>query len=715
MAKLTLSQKLKTAMFLLISSNFLSLSAQLLSLYDAVLNPALRVERLSQQGWVPKTNIAYYVNNAIQENKVVFYNAKLNITDTSFSFKIFDSICTTKNIKLTNLPFLTFISEFVFHFKYKSTLYSFDLKSNAIQKVISFLPSEAEAYHQKSNNLAYVVDANIFLKIGDTTPLQLSNDGGNGIVYGQAVHRSEFGINSGLFWSELGNKLAFYRMDETMVTTYPVYNLKDTPATVRLIRYPVAGAKSHHVSVGVFDIKTKKTTYLKTTGNPEDYLTNITWSPNEAFIYLARINRLQNYMSLEQYDAENGNLIKIIFNETSLTYVEPENGIIFKQGEQEVFYWQSERSGYNHLYLYQKGVFKKQITSGEFTITDFIGQNAKKLFFMSTSAHDLEQNLYSSGTNGEGPTRITKTEGTHQVIANDDFTYFIDIYSNYSMPNVYSIIDANGNERKRLLTSKNPLKNFKLGKTLVFALDNNGTKLYSRIILPSNFDSTKKYPVITYVYGGPHLQLIGNKFLAGSNYWMQYMAQKGYIVFTLDNRGSMNRGQGFESQIHRSVGDAELEDQMIGVNYLKSLSYVDTSRMGVHGWSFGGFMTTSLMTKFPNAYTVGVAGGPVIDWKFYEIMYTERYMDMPQENKAGYDKSNLLNYVKNLSGRLLMIHGTDDDVVLWQHSLLYLKACIDANNLNLDYFVYPGHPHNVLGKDRLHLMGKITQYFEDHL
>jgi len=688
---------------------------KMLTLYDAVLNPNLRVDRLRQSGWIPNSTTAFYVYNE-SPNTLIFYDAEKGKLDSNlFKMTNFLKAAESAKVSVKNLPSIKFVNADAFTFDIKNVHYKYSINNNAITTIINFPAAEAQEYNEQSNHLAYVMDNNLWVKNGDSKSVELTKDGGKGIVYGQAVHRSEFGITNGLFWSETGNKLAFYRMDETMVTEYPIYQLGDTPATVRMIRYPVAGAKSHHVTVGLYDVANNKTIYLKTGGNPEDYLTNISWSEDEKHVYLARVNRAQNEMNFEEYDAETGNLVKVIFTEKSNTYTEPEHPAIFRKGDKDCFYWLSERDGFNHLYMYKKGKLEKQITKGNYTVTEVLGQDKKYIYFMSTKDGDLEQNLYKVSLDGGESIRITKTSGTHACEANSDFSYFIDNYANYTEAGVSHIVDANGVTKKILLNAPNPLKDYALGTTKVFELYNGSTKLYARIITPPNFDSTKKYPVITYVYGGPHVQLVSNRFLAGSNYWMQYMAQQGYIVFTLDNRGSFNRGQGFEGSIHRNVGTNELSDQMLGVQYLKSLSYVDSARMGVHGWSFGGFMTTSLMTRFPHAYKVGVAGGPVIDWKFYEIMYTERYMDTPEENKEGYEKNNLLNHIDSLQGRLLMIHGTEDDVVLWQHSLLYVKAAVDANNLNLDYFVYPGHPHNVRGKDRLHLMGKITQYFQDHL
>jgi dipeptidyl-peptidase-4 len=301
------------------------------------------------------------------------------------------------------------------------------------------------------------------------------------------------------------------------------------------------------------------------------------------------------------------------------------------------------------------------------------------------------------------------------ALFNSSFTHFIDAYSSTNVPKKILIKTHKGDQVKSILDAPNPLSDYTLGETSIFPILNEGTVLYCRMVTPPNYDKTKKYPVVVYVYGGPHAQMISNSWLAGSNLWMQLMAQKGYIVFALDNRGSSNRGHEFESSTFRNLGLIEMADQIAGVNYLKNLPYVDANRIAVHGWSFGGFMTTSLMTRQPGVFKVGVAGGPVIDWSLYEIMYTERYMDTPLENPEGYKNANLTNYVNNLQDKLLMIHGCDDDVVLWQHSLLYCKSAVDAGNTYLDYFVYPAHKHNVMGKDRVHLMQKITEYIIENL
>jgi dipeptidyl-peptidase-4 len=266
-----------------------------------------------------------------------------------------------------------------------------------------------------------------------------------------------------------------------------------------------------------------------------------------------------------------------------------------------------------------------------------------------------------------------------------------------------------------LQKNSNPLKDYKMPAMSIFTIKaKDSTDLYCRLIKPTDFDPAKKYPVIVYVYGGPHDQMITDSWLGGTGMFLHYLATKGYVVFTLDNHGSANRGLAFEQATFRNLGAIELEDQMLGVDYLKKLPFVDTSRIGVHGWSYGGFMTVSLMLKQSNTFKVAVAGGPVIDWKFYEVMYGERYMDTPDENPLGYDNANLLNYAKNLKGKLLIIHGTADPTVVWQNSLSFVRKCIDEG-VQLDYFVYPEQEHNMTGKDRVHLNHKIENYFNDYL
>jgi dipeptidyl-peptidase-4 len=566
--------------------------------------------------------------------------------------------------------------------------------------------------------MAYTVDNNLFIRMADGKIEQVSNDGNLGLVYGKEVHRKEYGITKGTFWSPKGNLLAFYRKDESMVTDYPLLDLDEKPSKEHHIKYPMAGMKSHEVTIGIYNPKNQRKVYLDIAGPADQYLTNIAWSNDEKSIYVIILNRTTDHLWLNKYDAETGNFIKTIIEEQNNIWLEPSAPIKFLPNDNNYFVYQSQRTGHNHLYLYDiNGNLIKALTSGNWDVLEVAGISTgrvQKIFFTSTITSPLDVQICSVDYGGN-MIQLTKEPGIHSITLNELNGDYLDMYSSFSIPRIASVYDRRGKLKSNVLLSENPLKEYKLGATKISTIKtDNNVILYSRMILPNNFDSTKKYPSITYTYNGPHVQLINNGWLNGADLWYHYLAQEGYIVFTIDGRGSGNRGFEFEKSIHRQLGTCEIADQIKGNEYLRKLKFIDTARMGIHGWSYGGFMTTSLMTRTPGKYKVGVCGGPVIDWSFYEVMYTERYMDSPAENPDGYKKNNLLNYVDNLRGKLLMIHGTSDDVVVWQHSLMYLKKCIEKNK-QLDYFVYPGHLHNVIGKDRIHLLQKITDYFKQNL
>ncbi|AMM52907.1 prolyl tripeptidyl peptidase [Rufibacter sp. DG15C] len=690
-----------------------------LTMEDAFLNPSLNPANLRQLTWVPGTDEYSYVSD--KNDQLLRGGIKDNAKTILTAAEVSSAIEKAGGSKISTVNGLQWLNSNEVFINQKGQLYRFNMQTKTAQKFyamdaaaenVDFAPNKQRSAFTKGNNL--------FLSQPGTENKQITQDTNEAIVNGQAAHRSEFGITKGIFWSPSGNGLAYYRMDQTMVTDYPLVDISTVPATLNNIKYPMAGGKSHHVTVGVYNVASGKTVFLKTGEPAEQYLTNITWSPDEKHIYVAVVNRAQNQMWLNQYDAVTGAFVKTLFEEKNDKWIEPERGMYFVPGKPDQFVWFSERDGYDHLYLYNtSGKLISQLTQGDFIVKTIVGfnPNGKEVYYTATAESPLERHLYSVELSGGGRIgRMTQGSGVHNVTLSPKADYFIDNYSSPVTPRTIRILDTDKDKvAKTLLTAPDPLKDYALGETTVFPIKaEDGTDLFCRLITPPNFDKSKKYPVVVYVYGGPHAQMITNSWLGGSNLWMQYMAQKGYIVFTLDNRGSADRGRAFEQAIFRNAGVAEVSDQMKGVKYLKSLPYVDQNRLGVHGWSYGGFMTTSLMLKQPGIFKVGVAGGPVIDWSFYEVMYTERYMDTPQENPEGYKNANLLNHVKNLKGKLLMIHGTVDDVVVWQHSQAFLKKAVDEGVL-LDYFVYPGHPHNVGGKDRVHLYKKVTEYFDLHL
>ncbi len=605
-------------------------------------------------------------------------------------------------------------------FTLNNTRYSYNFKTKNLNKLIEY-PEKAKQIHVCDNTgyTAYTIDNNLFFTDDKGKTVQVTNDKNKGIVNGSDyVHRQEFGITEGIFWSPDGKYLAFYRKDETMVADYPLVDITTRIATETPIKYPMIGEKSEEVTLGIYNLKTGKTIFADVTDfDAERYLTSITWSPDSKYIFIGVLNRAQNHLKMNKYDASNGQFIKTLFEEKNDRYVEPEHPLYFRPDSNNEFLYYSERDGYNHLYLYNtEGKLIKQVTKGEWVVLGLLGQDAENIYISATKESPIEQHAYKVNIKTGKITKLTQDNGVHSVVLSKSKKYLTDSYNNTVTPNRVTLKAVSGKEIKELLDADNPLIDYNLANIEIGKLkaDDGKTDLYYRLITPPDFESDKTYPAIVYVYGGPHLQQITDSWLAGVRLWQLYMAQKGYVMFCLDNRGSDNRGFEFESIIHRQCGQTEMRDQMTGINYLKSLGYIDENRIGVHGWSYGGFMTTSLMTNYPETFKVGVAGGPVIDWKYYEVMYGERYMDTPAENPEGFKKTSLLNNAGNLKGRLLIIHGYQDPVVVPQNSIDFLRATIKADT-DCDFYLYPESEHNVRGAKRTHLMRKVTRYFDDFL
>ena len=595
-----------------------------------------------------------------------------------------------------------------------------DFKQKKIVWQDSIAGQTANDWNSVSKATAYVEGDQLFVVDANEQKHQLSTDGSREIVYGQSVHRNEFGIEKGTFWSPDGQRLAFYRMDQSMVTDYPQVDIFPREATYEPDKYPMAGMTSHLVTVGVYDLKTQKTVYLQA-GDPTDrYFTNIAWSPDAKTIYMLELNRGQNDCRLVSYNAETGEKIAELCRETSEKYVEPQNPILFLPWDDTKFILQSQKDGYNHLYLYNtEGKELKQLTSGPWVVMEVAGFNkkAQSIIILSNEKDPLQCNLFSVNVktgqrklldDGKGYTRTARLSASGQQVCQNA--------SAPETPRVINVINTVNGKCQQLLKAEDPWKEYRqpiFESGSIKAADGK-TDLYYRMVKPADFDATKKYPTVIYVYGGPHAHNVDASWHWSSRSWETYMAQKGYVLFILDNRGSENRGRDFEQATFHQLGQVEMQDQMKGVEYLRTLPYVDMERLGVHGWSYGGYMTISLMTNYPDVFKVGVAGGPVIDWKWYEVMYGERYMGTPESNPEGYEKCSLISKAKNLKGKLQIITGYNDATVVPQHCLSFLDACIKAGT-QPDFFAYPGEPHNMRGHASVHLHERITQYFEDYL
>ena len=678
----------------------------------------LAPNNLKDLQWVPGTNNYSYLDgekDGVTLNLCQLDGKTINVVDLKTLKMKSDE---AKFSSLESFPSITWESSDAFTYVNKGEWLRYSVKENKLNLLVA-LDKDAENsdFDTKSGRIAFTRNNNLFV-MGKEGEILITNDVNRDIINGQSVHRNEFGIKKGTFWSPKGNLLAFYRMDQTMVTDYPLINWKETPAKNNNIKYPFSGNQSHEVTIKIYNFKEKKILDVKTEGPREQYLTNIAWSPDEKHIYIAVLNREQNIMKLNSYDASTGAFEKTILEEKDGKYVEPLNPMMFIGDNGNQFIWQSRKDGWNHLYLYDlNGKLIKQLTKGNWEVVDVvsISENLNQIFFSSTVGGPLSRHLSVVNLKDGKTIQLTKGDGMHTCSINSTGALILDNYQALHIPREIKLIDNKGKEIKTILKADNPLKEYLICQTQLTKIKaKDGEDLYCRLYKPANFDSTKSYPAIIYLYGGPHAQMIQNNWITSREGWFQFMAQRGYVIFTIDNHGSELRGKIFEQATFRRLGSVEMDDQILGVEFLRMQRYVDMTRIGVHGWSFGGFLTTSLMTRRPEIFKVGVAGGPVIDWSLYEIMYTERYMDTPQLNPEGYGDNNLLNHIDKLRGKLLMIHGTDDDVVVWQHSLKFVQKSVELGK-QVDYFVYPGHKHNVLGKDRVHLMQKITDYFLQNL
>ncbi len=685
-----------------------------ITLEESVLqqNRQFRADKLLGFQWIPYTN--KYIYFAESGKKLMTASTTNNTATELISLADFNKALGT-DLK----------SFFGIENKDASTLiiasgtkfYEYNTVTKTGKHTAEFADSEEnQTYDTAKENIAFTNKNNLFYLTKYNQKVQITNETNEAIVSGQFFARNEFGIDKGIFWSPRNSSIAFYQKDQSEVADYPILDINETPGKLESIKYPMIGQKSEKPRVGIYSLAARQTVYIKPRGNSDDYLTNLSWTPDEKYILIAELNRGQNDMSLNVYDAQSGAYVRTILNEKNNNWVEPEHAAYFPNPKSNNFVWFSEKDGFQNLYYYSiEGKLIQQLTNNKFQAREIVGNNTNgtEIYFTATGENPTNMLAYKVDLKGK-QTLITKDLGVHTVVISSDSKWFFDEYSNHTTPSKSLLYDANL-KATTLLQSTNKYEGYVMGTSEIKTIKSadGTTDLYTRLIKPSNFDPTKKYPVMVYVYGGPHAQMITNSYLDGANLWMYWMAEQGYLVFTVDNRGSDNRGFAFESVIHGRLGVNEMEDQMKGVDYLKSLPYVDGNRLAVHGWSFGGFMTTSLMLRKADTFKVGVAGGPVTDWKYYEIMYGERYMDTPAENQKGFDEASTLNYVKDLKGKLLLIHGTSDDVVVMQHNLSLIKKFVEAGK-QVDFFPYPMHKHNVNGKDRVHLMTKVLNYIIDN-
>lgn len=702
---------------LILSSGLIAQTKKELSLSDAVLQQFADLGPTKMRGldWINES--AYiYKKGKNEEESLVGFDLKKNEEKTLLTLSDLNKKLEAFGKTVKSLPAFNSLNNNMLTFSIEGIYFVYLTDKGSLKSFHNEVDGISDVHINSSGNaMAYVKDNNVFYTDFNHEILQVSQDGSHNIVYGKAVSRFEFGINDGIFWKPDGSSFAYYRNDQSSVTDYPLVDLNSVPAVHKPIKYPMAGGPSEKVSLEYFTRDGTQVAF-KTDPNIDSYICSVNWTPDASQVILVVLNREQNIARYLRFDGGSGEFMGIELEEHDEKYVEPLFPLIFTKSDGSEYIFMSQKDGFMHAYL-KSGDNESQLTKGNWVITKYLGINNNNTiaYFEGTTEDATENHIYKVDLVKKTFDKISKNKGTYHAKLSPGGDYLITWFSSIDTPGKVVIADKDGIVIKTLHTSSDPLEEYKVQRPELLSIRNSeGILLNARMIKPSDFDDKKKYPVLVYVYNGPHVQLVKNSWWGGASLWMNYLAEMGYIVFTVDGRGSYNRGKDFEQSVFRNLSELEMKDQIDGVNYLKSLSYVDPDKIAVHGWSYGGYMTTSLMLHYPDVFKVGVAGGPVTSWKYYEVMYTERYMDTPSENPEGYKKSDVSNYVNNLKGKLLLIHGMNDNTVVPQHNLALVKNFIDEG-VQVDFFPYPGHEHNVRGKDRVHLMQKVIDYIDEKL
>ncbi len=621
---------------------------------------------------------------------------------------------------------LTTATEPIYRHSSRSLCYVYDLKTKRLSPLSAGGKQSNAAFSPDGSRVAFTRSNNLYVKDLQTNAEKAVTTSGkpNSLINGSTdwVYEEEFAFTRAFAWNADGTKLAYYTFDETAV---PEYNMQvwgePYPVDYRY-KYPKAGEKNSVVTLSVYDLGKDAAVKVDIGTETDMYIPRINWTKNPNLLSVRRMNRLQNRLDILHADAATGKTT-IVLTETSPAYVDLEltdNLTYLADGRH--FVHASERSGFKHLYLYDlTGKLVRELTKGNWEVSDFQGIDEKKklIYFTSTEASPLERQLYSVSMDGKAKTRLSTAKGTHGINFSPDFSYYLDTYSDANTPLSVGLHTAPAGKLVKMLETnddlKNRLKEYNLTRKEFFQFATpDKTTLNGFIMKPANFDASKKYPVFMYVYGGPGNQQVTDEW-SGANYmWFQLLAQKGYIVACVDNRGTGGRGTAFRQTTYANLGKLEVQDQIEAAKYFSTLPYVDKARIGIHGWSYGGYMTALCMTVGADYFKAGISGAPVTTWRFYDTIYTERYLKRPQENAGGYDDNSPVTHAAKLKGKFLLIHGTGDDNVHFQNSITLQQELIN-NGKQFDTFIYPNQAHGVRGKSRLHLYNLMTNFIVENL
>ncbi len=596
------------------------------------------------------------------------------------------------------------------------------LSENGKQRLADFSPD--------GNLVAFVRDNNIFIKnLSENTEKQITFDGKkNAIINGTCdwVYEEEFGFTKAFFWSPDGNKIAFYRFDETNVKEYSLTYYGNLYPEHYKYKYPKAGEDNSIVEIYVYDLKSGKTVKMDVGGETDQYIPRIKWTEDANVLAIERLNRLQNHLDILLADATTGSS-RILYTEDNPWYIDITDDLTFLPGN-KYFLITSEKDGYNHIYLYSMtGKLVRQLTKGSWDVTKVYGYDAKKkrVFYQSAQSSPLNRDIYYVTLKGK-KVKISSREGTNSAQFSSDFRYYVNTFSDANTPPYISVHNSSGKELRVLQDNSDFVKmmnEYNLSKQTFFTIsspefklpDSTIVTLNAWMIKPPDFDSTKRYPLLMYVYGGPGAQTVNNAWSWSNYFWFQMLAEKGIVVVSVDNRGTGARGQLFKKMTYLQLGKYEIADQIESAKILGKYNYIDSSRIAMFGWSYGGFMSTLAITKGADVFNTAIAVAPVTNWRYYDNIYTERYMRKPQDNPDGYDKNSPINFTDKIKGNYLLCFGSADDNVHPQNSMDLITALVKSNK-QFDMMVYPNKNHGIYGGNtRYHLYKKMTDFLIEHL
>lgn len=687
------------------------------------------------------------INGLLSMKDGIHYSTMKN--DTVFRFSYEKSsipeviICKSKllvngeNIGIDNYKFsadekkilIASNTENIYRRSTRENYYVYDINTKSIMPVTSGEKQMHATFSPDGNKVAFVRSNNIFIKdIASSAETQVTSDGlQNNIINGASdwVHEEEFGFSIAYYWSPDSKKIAYYKFDERKVKefSFDEFNNKLYPTAYKF-KYPKAGEDNSIVTIHLYDVLTASDKLIDIGTNTDQYIPRVKWTADANTLSLVRMNRKQNNLNLLLANASNGET-KIIYSETSNTYININatgSEYVYFTEDNKNFIIMNEKDGFNHLYLYDmKGELLNQITKGDWDVVNFNGidENKKTVFYTASENTATEKDIYSIQLDGKGKKKISVEKGTHKPEFSSGMKYYINTFSTANTPNLIAIYNAEGQQIRILENNKALIKNMQLfdlsKKELFLFKTKDNVELNAWMIKPLNFDTTKKHPVFLVFYGGPGRNMVNNSFDGKDYFWHQSLAQKGYIIMCVDNRGTMYRGESFKKCTYKKLGNLEVADQIEAAKYLSNLSYVDKNRIGTFGWSYGGYLSSLCITKGANYFKLAIAVAPVTNWRYYDNIYTERFMSTPQENKDGYDNNSPINFVNELKGKYLLIHGSADDNVHYQNSMEMISALVKANK-QFDLFIYPDKNHGVSGGNtRLHLYTKMTNFILGNL